>query len=525
MKSPSLKRSSPEQASRDGQDHACIQRTDTVVVHLTEITEANNEAPSTSFITKRSSTHVGDDEADDENQISDTRVYYLANQEEIDEWYDVEYSKKTGIYKNGIVKHSKDHWIKKVDAYLKHMGLVELPKKKQKLNNGTAKPTQETRSGEDTQPRRKRPDQVKYPADLVPVPEYPRQLEDYERTPNGRYACRHDSQNSALECCKKGMNRETKKIAIKKEVDRWKMTVEKLIDKKQLDMQHMTWEVWRTPKLREKHQGDLYRKQEREKEERYRRRKEEERLQREAQKKRSQKNQRPPERRLAQHARRAQQHLQQRQQQQQQHHHRLAVTIQDQHEPLLYHRTITYPAQGCILRLPIGKLLPHPVPARPSVSAEETGVGIPSAPPQVSLRASLQATPRTHHQRSLTSASRAQSSSPAPTTKTLNTDQAEFGEWKPKRARTQRNAGPLIDLTTPQQTIPLRSEVYYLTSLPQDFASGNEVVDKEMRELLGFAHHTDWTMPESVPEIEALLRTVVDDGKADWERYCQLFAE
>ncbi|KAF3039453.1 hypothetical protein E8E11_004358 [Didymella keratinophila] len=194
-------------------------------------------------------------------QAIDSKELYEANKEEIEQWYDENFSRKQGIPIGGKLLKSNHTWYQKVNAWMKMRGLVQSPKTKRKLNDGTpVSPEPQEEKQEDCAPR---PHQIRYSGDLVIVPEYPYdKIEDYTRAPDGRYACSHVHLNPPKDCCKSGLTRAGKKSAIKKDIMRWNGRIEKLIDNKELDKRHMTWPNWTVPALRKKHQAALWARQE-----------------------------------------------------------------------------------------------------------------------------------------------------------------------------------------------------------------------------------------------------------------------
>ncbi|KAI1667953.1 hypothetical protein L13192_08662 [Pyrenophora tritici-repentis] len=88
-----------------------------------------------------------------------------------------------------------------------------------------------------------KPDKVKYPNDLVRVPEYPLDhISDY--TPNsetGMYKCRHPHETKQS-CCQTGLTENKMRASIQKEIFSWRGRVEMLIHKGELDPRHKTWD-------------------------------------------------------------------------------------------------------------------------------------------------------------------------------------------------------------------------------------------------------------------------------------------
>jgi hypothetical protein len=203
-------------------------------------------------------------QATDDNpseQAIDTKALYTANKEEIEHWYDEDFSRKQGIPIGGKLLMSNHTWYQKVDAWMKMKGFVQSPEKKRKLTDGT--PLSPEPQEQDEENHKLKPHQIKCSDDWRSVPEYPYdKLEDYTPNSEGRYACLHNHINAPKSCCKDGLTRTGKKSAIKKDVVRWKGKVEKLIDKGELDKRHMTWPDWTVRELRMKHQPALWAKQE-----------------------------------------------------------------------------------------------------------------------------------------------------------------------------------------------------------------------------------------------------------------------
>ncbi|XPS71767.1 hypothetical protein M3J07_003938 [Ascochyta lentis] len=83
--------------------------------------------------------------------------------------------------------------------------------------------------------------------------------------------------------------------------------------------------------------------------------------------------------------------------------------------------------------------------------------------------------------------------------------------------------GAAVSDSVPQQAPRTRSEASYLSSLPQSFATGNEAVDAEMRNMLQYAYQIE-PPPHHSPEAEQLLRQGFEYSRADWQRYCDSYA-
>jgi hypothetical protein len=210
--------------------------------------------PSPSAGTKRSSPHEHASNTPPPQPI-DTKALYEAHKAEIETWYDRDFSLKQGIPAGGRVLKSNHRWYQKVHAWMKAQGLAQSPRKKRRLNDGSSV------SGMQEQ-RERKPHHVRYPGDLVGVPEYPLdRLEDYTVAPDGRYACSHVHLEPPRDCCRFGLTRSGKKAAIKKDVLRWKGRVEKLVDRKQLDRRHVTWPGWTVQELRRKYQPEVWERQ------------------------------------------------------------------------------------------------------------------------------------------------------------------------------------------------------------------------------------------------------------------------
>lgn len=261
MISPSRKRSSTEKAGPEKQERARIERNNPPALDLTEATDSDVRTPSPTTGTKRKNDDIESHERGGPKLTDDTRAIYDATRDEIDRWYDEQYTLRLGIPKHGKLKHSKEPWYVKLAAWQKHHGLIASPKKK-------PRPTPILT---DTQPHPLRPDKACYPGDKTPVPEYPfASLLDFERMPNGNYACLHTNRNPPLECCRTGLDRAGKRQAIKKSIDVWRKRVERLIDEGRLDRRHMTWPNWYTGRLRAKYQPEYHREMERKRAERAR---------------------------------------------------------------------------------------------------------------------------------------------------------------------------------------------------------------------------------------------------------------
>ncbi|KAF2621323.1 hypothetical protein BU25DRAFT_463813 [Macroventuria anomochaeta] len=89
----------------------------------------------------------------------------------------------------------------------------------------------------------------------------------------------------------------------------------------------------------------------------------------------------------------------------------------------------------------------------------------------------------------------------------------------------QAQSATQIAEPVPQGMAALRSGISYLSSLPQSLATGNEAVDDEMQKLLEYAYQTDRTTLQNTPEDEQLLRQTTEESKADWQRYCDFYAD
>lgn len=208
--------------------------------------------------TKRPSTDQQVSDDDEQAQAVDTRAIYEANQEEIEQWYDEDFSRKQGIAPWGKALKCNHPWYQKVNAWMEMKGMNQnqTPRKKRKLNGARSDRSKPQEA------RRVKPHEIRHAEDRVSVPEYPDdQLSDYTRGPNGRYACSHLHLEPPKQCCKIGLRRPQKMQAIRKEVGRWKARVEKLIDGKQLDKRHKTWTDWTVPELRKKYQPALFEQQ------------------------------------------------------------------------------------------------------------------------------------------------------------------------------------------------------------------------------------------------------------------------
>jgi hypothetical protein len=191
---------------------------------------------------------------DDDEKKMDTRALYQDNKEEIDQWYDEYISRKSGIAKYNKALRSKDPWFNKLDAWMKDKGIAQTPKKVDDTPKQTKKTVEETR---EVSPEIK-PHHIKYPGDKVRVPEYPfDKLADFTPMPDGRYPCSHPFPLDK-NCCKYGYSKASKKSAIKKSIETWRRKMETLIDNKDLDERHKTWEDWTKDDLMKKYQPDLW---------------------------------------------------------------------------------------------------------------------------------------------------------------------------------------------------------------------------------------------------------------------------
>ena len=549
MTSHSRRRSSTERAGPERRKHARTQQYEPPALNPAGEIRPDLRTPSPTAGTKRTSTDSQADEEEDAKPVIDSRAIYETNKKEIDEWYDQEYSRKLGIPKHNKVKHSKAKWFVKVDAWLKHKGLAQSPKKKRKLNNGTA--VSNNVQAQLPQARPPRPHYIRYPGDIVAVPEYPfDKLEDFEPMSNGRYACSHINRNPLSNCCINGMDIGAKRQAISKSIFGWQRKVEKLIDKGQLNEKHMTWENWYTPHLREKYQPELYRAQEKKKAEKAKREREEQRQQ--AQRKAK----------MSSTATAMQTVSKQAYQQRQARRHPSPATHAQHHSPS-YPPTqaLEPPTVDCASRA-IAHMRHRSI-SKDKATDQATKAGkyaqcahqaAPQPPPSdqnVGLQGS-RASSRMLSQQLPIPIPQTQSSLPAnagifddfseeTATRAVSSEgqlapHVPFEIWDHEkidseldRILTTRPSYP-AELATraaepvPQEAIPLRSEASYLSSLPQVFATGRKAVDDEMQNLLEYAYQTGTTTLQNPTEDELLLRTVVNDNKADWQRYHDFFA-
>jgi hypothetical protein len=188
--------------------------------------------------------------ADDKTLKVDSLAIYNANKQEVDTWYDKEYTKKLGLPAHSKTKRSKDPWYQKLAAWQESQNPVPpTPTKKRRVSEAN-KDEEETEHDRQTRPRQK-----PYPTDTVSLPEYPfTSITDFEPMPNGNYACAHGKFSNHLACCKEGLTRSGKKQAIKKSIETWRGKVERLIDDGKLDLRHKTWSNWYKADLREKYQ-------------------------------------------------------------------------------------------------------------------------------------------------------------------------------------------------------------------------------------------------------------------------------
>ncbi|KAJ4313836.1 hypothetical protein N0V94_006751 [Neodidymelliopsis sp. IMI 364377] len=194
---------------------------------------------------------TGDTEAaDDKNLKVDSLAIYNAKKQEVDTWYDKEYTKKLGLPAHSKTKHSKDPWYQKLAAWQESQNPVPpTPTKKRRLSEANKDEEENEHDGQ-TRPRQK-----SYATDTVSLPEYPfTSIADFEPMPNGNYACAHGIFSNHLACCKEGLTRSGKKQAIKKSIETWRGNVERLIDDGKLDARHKTWSNWYKADLREKYQ-------------------------------------------------------------------------------------------------------------------------------------------------------------------------------------------------------------------------------------------------------------------------------
>jgi hypothetical protein len=214
--------------------------------------ESTSQAETSSLISP--SKQKSSKSKDGDEKKMDTRALYQALKKEIDQWYDEYISRKSGIAMYNKVIHSKDPWFNKVDAWMNHKGIAQTPKKVDDTPKQTKKTVEETREIKpDIKPHR-----IKYPGDKVRVPEYPfDKLADFTPRPDGRYPCSHPFPLDK-NCCKYGYSMASKKSAIKKSLETWRRQVETLIDKKDLDESHKTWENWTKDNLMKKYQPDLW---------------------------------------------------------------------------------------------------------------------------------------------------------------------------------------------------------------------------------------------------------------------------
>jgi hypothetical protein len=410
---------------------------------------------------------------------------------------------------------------------MKMKGLVQSPEKKRKLTDGT--PLSPEPQEQDEENHKLKPHQIKCSDDWRSVPEYPYdKLEDYTPNSEGRYACLHNHINAPKSCCKDGLTRTGKKSAIKKDVVRWKGKVEKLIDKGELDKRHMTWPDWTVRELRMKHQPALWAKQE-------------------AKRKADLKNRRRHEEMQTERLVRMNRENEKRTQGQQ------AV---DQQSAIAQLTPSPDLPQRHVLRM-----IPTIIgPASPSVPhLPEQG---PAHRPITTTRRSSDPTTASAHQPSATMAQASMNTqqlgpqTPLPIAETVDPpfdlsasattydldDSLEIEAvvpldgpleqpisqipWRflsPEELNSEldrilgldRAAEPTVHGTT-----ALRSETWYLTTLPPAFATGNQSVDDEMRRMLEPAYQTEPRPDTTGSEDEQLLRQTIEQSRPNWQRYC-----
>ncbi|OSS43583.1 hypothetical protein B5807_11773 [Epicoccum nigrum] len=255
MTRPSKKRKSADYDEDKQHKRACPHETSLAA----ESTSQAGTLPFTSPQKQKSSKSKDDDKGK-----IDTRVLYEQNKKEIDQWYDEYISRKSGIPMYGRVVHSKDRWFNKVDAWMKDRGIAQTLKKVNNAPQQTKTTVQETRETREISPDDLKPHHKRYPGDKVRVPEYPfDKLSDFTRGPNGRFACAHAFETTQ-DCCKNGLSAAGKKSGIKKDIKAWRCRVEMLIDKKDLDERHKTWEDWVNEKLIKKYQPERWKQREEE---------------------------------------------------------------------------------------------------------------------------------------------------------------------------------------------------------------------------------------------------------------------
>ncbi|KAH6620544.1 hypothetical protein C7974DRAFT_458805 [Boeremia exigua] len=568
MVSQSRKRSNPDEEQSERRKRPRVQHNKSSTSD-----HSSTETPFPSRGAKRKSTDLKDGKTKDAKQAIDAHAVYNADKAEIDEWYDLQYSRRLGIPDDQKRMHSKDKWFVKVDAWMEHKGIVQSPKKR-KLDN--KKPMID----EEEVDRRKRPDRTKYPEDTVPVPEYPfDKLADFVPMANGRYVCYHSNRNPPLDCCLNGLTRSAKKHSIRKGLDIWKARVEKLIDQGKLNYKHKTWENWAVQKLREKYQPELYRDLKAKKAEKLEQ-------EREGQRKFLQAKADAEANIAAQEAARRVQKPSKQQQRPPP-----SPTTQVQKEPSVGH--VSRPIAPIRVRSPAQA-------SRAKQEPQPTRVATPE-PPSPDHNLEIQAP--TPHQNTTTSElpSREQDNQPSDgdsldslfgdtdtgvcNSPAENTDTAQqvdipeetrpdsfleetetiegarVGEqstpnvpseiWDHERVDSglerllstfplqSSGSAPPTQSSAPQSPAPqspvphspasqgslsLRSENFYLASLSETFATDNSAVNGEMQNILEQVYQPSVSAWQHSPEDEALLQQTIEGSQADWQRYCDFFA-
>lgn len=467
----------------------------------------------------------------------DPLTVYDENKAEIELWYDHDYSGKMGVHPNHRDLKSGHPWFVKVEAWMKRNRTWQPLTKKPKLTNKTPSPV-----------RLPKPHQISYPDDLERVPEYPDTIEDYDVWENGRYKCGHSNREPPLICCTEGLSRDKKKNAIRKSVISWKIKVERLADKKRLDERHKTWANWQDPKLRQKYQPELH-KANMEKKQRNAR------LEREAKQQAKECKAKGGRREGGKESRETRSGVGEDEDE---------TDEEDGNEGEVVEQMKTGVMGG--VRLPI--TTPSALTLPPSVSRPTQPHNHSSQPLPPTLALPSQH-PYTHPSNALVPPSRQLSTLSSPSDPPNHPDPAQntapyalflwafsdvdtaLDQILSSHSQTLPDPDSPANVTstptTPAITMPatitiedpdpaphlppspspsssplLISEVLYLTSLPETFATRSVTVDREIEVMLGWAYgdaqiDIDEEENEDVANLSELL---VKEGKSEWQRYC-----
>jgi hypothetical protein len=95
----------------------------------------------------------------------------------------------------------------------------------------------------------------RYSGDIALLPDHPMALKDYTARPDGRYKCLHQDSECGFgtcgkanhQCCKDGLTLANFEKALSNKKVTYEKQVERLVNRGELDMRHITW----TPRLKD----------------------------------------------------------------------------------------------------------------------------------------------------------------------------------------------------------------------------------------------------------------------------------